>query len=366
MVRVTKQKKRTQEHRSNSTKVAALTLMKEGVPQVKVGRDLNIPDRTLRKWKKASMESGNWFGSDGDNKARPAKRRSDPGTGTKNRKITGELKAKIKEKLDTNPWLTPYGLQSEIPALCHVTKRAIRNVISKELKIPSCVAAKKPFLTEHQKARRLAWALKHRHWGRKKWARVMWSDETHIEQWTGGQTQRRVRRSSSVSRYHPNFVARTVKFPPKLMVWAAFGNSRLGKLHFVPQNAKMNAVMYREVLRRHLKSSLKMTGCSVFMQDGAPCHTARSIKEWLAASKVPVLDWPGQSCDSNPIENLWRFLKMEVYKLGAAKNLDDLTKKIKIAWKKLAKNKAYLMSLTYSMTNRIEAVIAASGDVTKY
>ena len=50
-------------------------------------------------------------------------------------------------------------------------------------------------------------------------------------------------------------------------------------LYFVDKNAKMNAAMYREVLEKHLKPSLRQTGCSVFMQDGAPCHTARSIKE---------------------------------------------------------------------------------------
>ena len=41
-----------------------------------------------------------------------------------------------------------------------------------------------------------------------------------------------------------------------------------------------------------IKASMRMTGCSVFMQDGAPC---RSIKEWFAAHDVDVLDWIGQS-----------------------------------------------------------------------
>ena len=42
------------------------------------------------------------------------------------------------------------------------------------------------------------------------------------------------------------------------------------------------------------------------MQDGAPCHTAKSIMTWLADSKVPVLKWVGNPPDCNPIENLWR------------------------------------------------------------
>ena len=360
-----KKKRKNPEQRSNSTKVSALTMVKNGESQVSVAKALNIPERTLRRWKKESIDSGMWMGSAGDTKARPAKRRSDPGSG-RPRKLTKELKAKIKRKLNADPFLTPYGLQNMIPGLRNISKRSIRRCIAKELGIPSRIAAKKPFLTEAQKARRLSWALRHRGWSRVKWARVLWSDETHLEQWRGGQTQRRVRRSSSISRYHPNFIVRTTKHPPKLMVWAAFGNSKLGQLYFVEKNAKMNAAMYQQVLQRHLKPSLRQTGCSVFMQDGAPCHTAKSIKAWLAASEVPVLDWVGNSPDCNPIENLWRGLKREVNKLGAASNLDDLTNKIKKAWKNLAKDRQLLRNLTYSMPARIEEVIAANGDVTRY
>ena len=40
----------------------------------------------------------------------------------------------------------------------------------------------------------------------------------------------------------------------KLMIWTAFGNSKLGSLYFVKPNAKMNAEMYIEVLEKHLKN----------------------------------------------------------------------------------------------------------------
>ena len=86
---------------------------------------------------------------------------------------------------------------------------------------------------------------------------------------------------------------------------------------------------------------MKMTGCKVFMQDGAPCHTARSITTWLKDSKVPVLDWVGQSCDLNPME-------------------------ISRAWKILGRKKEFLAALTYSMPSRVQAVVDAEGDVTKY
>ena len=128
----------------------------------------------------------------------------------------------------------------------------------------------------------------------------------------------------------------------------------------------MNAEMYIEVLEKHLKKSMKMTGCSIFMQDGAPCHKAKTVMKWLADHNVSVMDWVGQSCDSNPIENLWTFLKKIIVDLGPAKNLVELQVKIGRAWKILARDTETLAALTYSMANRCEAIIAANGDATKY
>ena len=79
-----------------------------------------------------------------------------------------------------DPFLTPCGLQEKIPELRDVARSTIRNIISKELKIPSHVAARKPFLTEAQKQRRLDWAKRHENWSGAKWSKVLWSDETHI------------------------------------------------------------------------------------------------------------------------------------------------------------------------------------------
>ncbi len=42
----------------------------------------------------------------------------------------------------------------------------------------------------------------------------------------------------------------------------------------------------------------------IFQQDLAPAHTAKSTKSWLNDHGVGVLDWPANSPDLNPIENL--------------------------------------------------------------
>ncbi len=89
------------------------------------------------------------------------------------------------------------------------------------------------------------------------------------------------------------------------MVWGDVSSAGVGPLCFL--RYKVNTAVYQDVLEHFmLPAADQLYGDAdfIFQQDLAPAHSAKATSTWFKDHGIPVLNWPANSPDLNPIENL--------------------------------------------------------------
>ncbi len=197
---------------------------------------------------------------------------------------------------------------------------------------------------------------------RTQWSKVLFSDESKFCISFGNQGPRVWRKSGEAQ--NPCCLKSSVKFPQSVMIWAAMSSAGVGPLCFL--KSTVNAAIYQEILDHFmLPSADKLYGDAdfIFQQDLAPAHTAKGTKSWFNDHGVTVLDWPANSPDLNPIDNLWGIVKRKM-RDTRSNNADELKATVKETWASIPPQQCH--KLITSMPRRIEAVIKAKGAPTKY
>ena len=102
---------------------------------------------------------------------------------------------------------------------------------------------------------------------------------------------------------------------------------------------------------------------AILQQNNANCHVANPVKSSAAEQNLQILPWPGNSPDSNPIEHFWDYIERKIHDTNF-KNADELQGRIQAEWNALPLD--YLSDLIDSMPRRINEVIKAKDDPTRY
>ena len=92
--------------------------------------------------------------------------------------------------------------------------------------------------------------------------------------------------------------------------------------------------------------------------DSVPAHRSKVVKKWLKDNHMPVLEWPGNSPDLNPIENAWNYMKNKVQEAQPT-NINSLKEVLTKLW--IHMDAEYFKKLAESMSNRLRKVIQAKG-----
>ena len=127
-----------------------------------------------------------------------------------------------------------------------------------------------------------------------------------------------------------------------------------------------------------LPSAHQLVGLDfVFQHDNAPCHTARSIREWIEDPtpealrqdgidwSFELMTWPAQSPDLNPIEHLWDAIERELSRQQAPRGgLNGLTARVLEIWDQMALET--VQKLVDSMPECCQEVINSRGSFTSF
>lgn len=238
--------------------------------------------------------------------------------------------------------------------------RTIRTALN-NLSFYGRYAAKKPFLTSKNKTARLNWAYKYLNYKKEHWEKVIWSDECRFKLF-GSDGKVHVWRKPN-TRLEEKNLSGTVKFGGgSIMLWGCFYGKNLGKHVFVEET--LNTLGYIDILSTSLPESvIENLNLYLFQQDNAPCHKSIATMDYFKQHKIKVMDWPAQSPDLNPIENVWSYMKIKLADYNP-RNMNDLKNLITQIWNEIPAS--FFKKLIDGMHNRCLQVIKAKGGHINY
>ena len=102
------------------------------------------------------------------------------------------------------------------------------------------------------------------------------------------------------------------------MVWGAFQDSKKSQHVRMTPKRRIAVDFVAQVYGDELAGfweGLVNAGSAILMEDGAPIHLEKAPEIWRDERSVGMIEWPANSPDLNPIENVWAKMKAAIQKL---------------------------------------------------
>ena len=100
-----------------------------------------------------------------------------------------------------------------------------------------------------------------------------------------------------------------------------------GKFYYKAREGRFNSESYADFLKGVMAQTRKHL---IIVQDGARYHTSRVMKEFFKkyADRITIFQMPSYSPDYNPIEKLWKKIKVKGVHLRYFPTFEDLQNKV--------------------------------------
>jgi transposase len=288
-----------------------------------------------------------------------------PGSGKKRTKRTGRKIRVVAAKIRKDPFISIRQVARE----ADVSERTARRIVKLDLQMKSRARMKKQLVNISSKEKRLERCRILLNILKDGKPTIFFSDEKVFDLDSVSNSRLNRYLSSQKSEEVPEnirFKFQT-KHPQSVMCFGLVASD--GKKmdpFFWPAGTKINADAYIEVLQNHVKPWIDANYGPdenwVFMQDGAPCHTARKTYKWMDTNNIkywPKEYWPPNSPDLNPLDFIiWAYVARRSNKTSHP-NLDSLRAAIMKAWASMSPD--YIRKTCSRFRPRLESVVRNKG-----